>query len=194
MGVKINFVFSIVALAVAIVGCVLAARLTFFQPAHLSEENVTALIEEETKTYVTEEKVKKIVEGVMTALKPTVPEKTEEKEERSEQIFTGQNWEKEVLNSNLPVMVDFWAGWCKPCFMIAPLIEETAKEYKGKIKVGKLNIDENPSIARKYNIRAIPTLLFFNEGEVVDRILGVVPKEIIEDKVQTILKKRSERL
>ncbi len=190
MGVKINGVLSIVALAVAIVGCVLAARFTFFQAAHLSEENVSALIEEKTKTYVTEEKVKKIVKGATAALEPAVPEKMEEKKERSEQIFTGQNWEKEVLNSNLPVMVDFWAGWCKPCFMIAPFVEETAREYKGKIKVGKLNIDENPSIARKYNIRGIPTLLFFNEGEIVDQIIGVVPKKVIEDKVEDILKEK----
>jgi len=107
----------------------------------------------------------------------------------AEKIFTDKNWESEVLNSDLPVMVDFWAEWCMPCYMIAPAVEKVAEAYDGKIKVGKLNVDENPVTAGKYRVMAIPTLLFFNEGKLVDRIVGVVSKKVIEDKIEKILEK-----
>ncbi len=105
-----------------------------------------------------------------------------------EKAFTDQNWEDEVLNSNLPVVVDFWAEWCAPCHMMSPIIEELAKEYEGKIIIGKLNVDENQITAGKYNIMGIPTLLFFNNEELVDRIVGVVPKNAVEDKIKKMLK------
>ncbi len=109
----------------------------------------------------------------------------------SEVIFTDQNWESEVLNSDIPVMVDFWASWCAPCHMVAPMVEEINREYEGKIKVGKLNVDENPAVAGKYGIMSIPTLLFFQDGKIVDRAIGVVPKEVLEQKVGKLLKEES---
>jgi len=102
-----------------------------------------------------------------------------------------QNWDNEVLNSDLPVMVDFWAEWCAPCFMIAPVVEQIGDEYKGKIKVGKLNVDKNPVTAGKYQIMAIPTLLFFNGGKLVDRVVGVGSKKILVEKIEKILEKKS---
>jgi len=102
-----------------------------------------------------------------------------------------QNWDNEVLNSDLPVMVDFWAEWCAPCFMIAPVVEQIGEEYKGKIKVGKLNVDKNPVTAGKYQIMAIPTLLFFNGGKLVDRVVGVGSKKILVEKIEKILEKKS---
>ena len=97
------------------------------------------------------------------------------------------NFEEKVLNAEIPVLVDLWAPWCAPCRMIAPSIEELATEYDGKALVGKLNVDENPVVARKYGITSIPTLLFFKEGEVVDYMIGVPAgnvKKIIEDKLK----------
>ena len=102
-----------------------------------------------------------------------------------------QNWDNEVLNSDLPVMVDFWAEWCAPCFIIAPVVEQIGEEYKGKIKVGKLNVDKNPVTAGKYQIMAIPTLLFFNGGKLVDRVVGVGSKKILVEKIEKILEKKS---
>ena len=109
----------------------------------------------------------------------------------SEIDFTDQSWDNEVLNSDLPVIVDFWAEWCAPCFMIAPVVEQIGEEYEGKIKVGKLNVDGNPVTAGKYQIMAIPTLLFFNGGKLIDRVVGVVPKKILVEKVKKILKEKS---
>lgn len=106
-----------------------------------------------------------------------------------EKTFTDKNWRKEVLNSNIPVMVDFWAEWCAPCSMVAPAVEQVAQKYEGKVKVGKLNVDESPAVAGKYSIRGIPSLLFFNGGEEVDRIVGVAPKKVIQDKIEKILEK-----
>jgi len=110
----------------------------------------------------------------------------------AERIFTDENWEGEVLNSNIPVIVDFWAEWCMPCHMMAPVVEEVAREYEGKIKVGKLNVDQNRETARKYNIMGIPTLLFFNGGKVIDKIVGVAPKRVVEDKIKNMLKMHKE--
>jgi thioredoxin 1 len=100
-------------------------------------------------------------------------------------ILKDDNFEEEVLKSTKPVLVDFWAEWCGPCRMVAPIIEELAEAYKDKVKVAKLNVDENKNIPTKYGIRSIPTLLLFLNGEVVDQIIGAVPKNNIE----SILKK-----
>lgn len=91
-------------------------------------------------------------------------------------ILTELNFEDEVLKSELPVLVDFWADWCGPCKMLAPTIEELATEYKGRAKIGKLNVDQHPAIAEKYGIRSIPTLIFFENGTIVDQAVGVQSK------------------
>src|SRR5471030_1973168 len=90
--------------------------------------------------------------------------------------LTQDNFEKEVLQSATPVLVDFWAEWCGPCKMIAPLLDELADEYDGKAKIGKVNIDEQQALAAEYGIRAIPTLLLFNKGQVADQIVGARSK------------------
>ena len=105
----------------------------------------------------------------------------------AEVVFTDGNWEEKVLKTSGAVMVDLWAEWCAPCRMIAPAVEEIAESYEGKLTVGKLNIDENPNTPGKYGIMGIPTLLFFKNGELVDRIVGVVPKDAIEKKVKQLL-------
>jgi thioredoxin 1 len=90
------------------------------------------------------------------------------------------NFEQEVLNSDVPVLVDFWAPWCGPCRLIAPIVEEIAEEMAGKAKVVKVNTDENPNLAMKYGIRAIPTIMVFKNGRVVDTRVGVQPKEVLK--------------
>jgi len=90
------------------------------------------------------------------------------------------NFEQEVLNSDLPVLVDFWAPWCGPCRLIAPIVEEIAEEMAGRAKVVKVNTDENPNLAMKYGIRAIPTIMVFKNGRVVDTRVGVQPKEVLK--------------
>ena len=94
------------------------------------------------------------------------------------------NFEDQVLKSELPVLVDFWAEWCAPCSMIAPVVEEIARKYDGKLRVCKLNVDEGPNTASRYGIMAIPSLLIFKSGEVVDKIVGVVPKKTLEEKIR----------
>jgi len=101
--------------------------------------------------------------------------------------LTSAAWDSEVLQSSGLVMVDFWAVWCGPCRMIAPAIEELAKEYAGKIKVGKLNTDENPEVATKYKIMGIPTVMFFKDGQKVDQVVGAVPKPQLKAKIDTLL-------
>mgnify|MGYP001617547273 FL=1 len=105
----------------------------------------------------------------------------------NEVVLNGSNFEKEVIDSNLPVLVDFWAVWCGPCKALAPIIEEIAKDYKGKIKVGKVNVDENNDLAAKYNIMSIPTLKFFKNGKIVQELVGAAPKDSIENLIKKIL-------
>ena len=101
--------------------------------------------------------------------------------------ITDDNFQEEVLNSDIPVLVDFWADWCQPCKMIAPSVAQVADEYEGKIKVGKLDVDSNPRTSTALNIRGIPALLIFNEGKPIDQIIGAVPKSIIQKKLDEAL-------
>ncbi len=101
--------------------------------------------------------------------------------------FTDANFADEVEKSDVPVLIDFWAVWCGPCRMIAPIVEELAGEYQGKAKIGKVDVDNNPMIAGKFGIRSIPTLLIFKGGQVVDQIVGAVPKGSIVDKLNAHL-------
>lgn len=94
--------------------------------------------------------------------------------------FTDENFNEEVLSSNIPVLVDFYADWCGPCKMLAPVIETLAGEYEGKVKIGKLNVDNAPDTAQKFGIMSIPTLLYFKNGELVNKSIGVVARSEIE--------------
>jgi thioredoxin 1 len=96
--------------------------------------------------------------------------------------ITDSNFE-EILNSEKPVMVDFWAEWCGPCKMVGPLVEEMAGEYDGKAVIAKVDVDNNPNVSAKYGIRSIPTMLFFKDGEIVDRQIGAVPKNVLTTKL-----------
>ena len=102
----------------------------------------------------------------------------------SEVILDEKNFDKEVLQSNLPVMVDFWAVWCGPCKVLGPIVEEIAKEYEGKLKVGKVNVDENNNLAMRYNVMSIPTLKFFKGGKVVGEVIGAAPKASLEAEIK----------
>lgn len=102
--------------------------------------------------------------------------------------ITDANFEQEVLKSELPVLIDFWAVWCGPCKMIAPIVAELATEYEGRLKVGKLDVDNNQEVSVKYGIRSIPTLLIFKDGKIIDQIVGAVPKASIVAKLNTHIK------
>ncbi|MGF1670212.1 MAG: thioredoxin [Balneolaceae bacterium] len=101
--------------------------------------------------------------------------------------FTDSNFASEVEKSDKPVLVDFWAEWCGPCKMISPIVEELASEYNDKVKVGKVNVDNNPEVSVKYGIRSIPSLLIFKEGKVADQIVGAVPKNHIKKHLEAQL-------
>jgi len=94
--------------------------------------------------------------------------------------LTNENFDQEALQSPIPVLVDFWASWCGPCRMIAPIIDQLAEEYEGKVKVGKVNVDEQRELAGKYRVMSIPTLFVFKDGQVVDKIIGARPKAELE--------------
>ncbi|MFC1682758.1 thioredoxin [Candidatus Zixiibacteriota bacterium] len=100
---------------------------------------------------------------------------------------TDGNFEEEVIKSDLPVLVDFWAPWCGPCRTVAPIVEELAKDYQGKLKVTKLDVDNNPGTAAKYGIFSIPTILIFKDGKVATQIVGAVPKKHFVDKLNELL-------
>ena len=101
--------------------------------------------------------------------------------------FDDQNFDSDVLEAGMPVLVDFWAVWCGPCKAIAPIVEEVANDYSGKVRVGKMDVDSNNQVAMRYGIRSIPTLLVFNNGEVVDQVIGNVGKESIESMLNKAL-------
>ena len=101
--------------------------------------------------------------------------------------FTSANFEAEVLKSDTPELVDFWAEWCGPCRAIAPVVEEVASEYSETLKVGKLNVDKDNQVASQYGVRSIPALLIFNKGSVVNQIVGAVPKTRITDLLDTVI-------
>ena len=100
---------------------------------------------------------------------------------------TDENFQTEVVNSDLPVLVDFWATWCGPCRMIAPSIEELAREYDGRVKICKVDVDNAQQTAQGFGIRSIPTLLIFKDGKQADQLIGAVPKSAIEDKLKAVL-------
>lgn len=101
--------------------------------------------------------------------------------------FSNENFESEVINSELPVLVDFWAPWCGPCRIVDPIVEEIAGEYDGKLKVGKLNTDDNREIAAKFGIMSIPTLIIFKGGQAKERIIGAQSKKAITDKIDSVM-------
>jgi thioredoxin 1 len=101
--------------------------------------------------------------------------------------FTDDNFEKEVLQSAIPVLVDFWATWCAPCKAIAPLIDSIASEYEGRIKVGKVNVDDNPATPGKYGVRGIPTVILLKDGKVLDQVVGAIPKSQLEALIKKAL-------
>lgn len=102
--------------------------------------------------------------------------------------LTDANFETEVNNSTLPVLVDFWAPWCGPCRMLAPVLEQIAQRFAGKVVVGKVNVDENPGVTGKFGIQSIPTLIFFKTGKEIERLIGAMPEPALSAKVDELLK------
>lgn len=105
----------------------------------------------------------------------------------AEVTITNANFEEEVIKSEIPVLVDFWATWCGPCRMVAPIIAKLAEKYDGKITVGKCDVEENEDLAQEFGIRNIPTILFFKNGEVVDKLVGAVAEAKLDEKFQALL-------
>jgi thioredoxin 1 len=101
--------------------------------------------------------------------------------------FTDANFQNEVLDSPQLTVVDFWAEWCGPCRAIGPVVEDLSQEYAGKVNIGKLNVDQNPQVSMKYGITSIPAILFIKDGQIVDRQIGVVPRSVLEKKIQAHL-------
>lgn len=101
--------------------------------------------------------------------------------------ITDQNFEDDVLKSTLPVLVDLWAPWCGPCRMIAPVVEKLAQKYDQRFKFCRLNVDQNPQTAANYQVMSIPTLIFFKDGKVADRVVGAVPESALEPKIEALL-------
>ena len=101
-------------------------------------------------------------------------------------IWNDTNFEQEVLQSDIPVLVDFYADWCGPCKMMSPVIDQINNEYAGRLKVGKINVDESPNTSTKYRVMSIPTILFIKNGEVVDQVIGAVPKRQLVDKIEKL--------
>ncbi len=104
--------------------------------------------------------------------------------------ITDQDFEEEVLKSELPVLVDFWAPWCGPCLMVSPVVEKLSEKYSDRFKFCKLNVDEAPLTATKYGIISIPTLGFFNKGEIVDGVIGAVPERVLQEKIDSLLQNK----
>lgn len=101
--------------------------------------------------------------------------------------FTDENFDAEVLQSSTPVLVDFWATWCAPCKAIAPVLSQLADDYADKVKIGKVNVDENPATPGQYGVRGIPTLILFKDGQIIDQLVGAVPKNQLESLLQKAL-------
>lgn len=101
--------------------------------------------------------------------------------------FTDHNFSDEVLKSDKPVVVDFWAPWCTPCRIVGPIVDELAKEFEGKVKVGKLNVDENQQVSGQFNVMSIPTILFFKNGQPVESVVGAQSKEVIKQKMEKLI-------
>lgn len=121
----------------------------------------------------------------------TEKERTKVVKEAKYITLTEENFQSEVLESTKLVLVDFWAEWCGPCQVLAPVIEEVAVDFEGRAKVGKLDVDDHNSIAMKFDIRSIPTLLFFKDGQIVDQVTGIIPKRVIAEKLDYLLREEA---
>ena len=104
-----------------------------------------------------------------------------------EYSFTKENFEEEVMNSPIPVMIDFYADWCGPCKMMSPVVKRLAEKYKGKVKIGKVNSDNEPELSARFQVMSIPDILFLKDGKIKDQSIGAVPQKVLEDKLEKLL-------